>query len=86
MATSERQLTVRLPEDLHRRLNRLAKSSGIRRSEVVRQAIRRYVESELFENDRPYERVRHLAGIVRDGPPDLGARHREYLLEIFGGR
>jgi hypothetical protein len=30
--------------------------------------------------------VRHLAGSVHDGPPDLATRHREYLLEIFRAR
>ena len=29
-----------------------------------------------------FDRVRDLAGVVYGGPPDLGARHREYLKEI----
>ncbi len=86
MPTSERQITIRLPEELYEALDELAGASGIRRSEVVRRAIRAYLDGGAFQGDRPYERVRHLLGTVKGGPPDLAARHREYLLEIFRGR
>ncbi len=83
----EAQITVRVPAELAKRLDRIAAQRGVRRSELVREAIRAYLEGP-FESgtaDRPFDRVRDLAGVVYGGPPDLGARHREYLKEILGG-
>lgn len=81
------QITVRLPEELADRLDRLAAERGVRRSQLVREAIRAYLEHPegAGAGERPFDRVRDLAGVVYGGPPDLGARHREYLKEIFLG-
>jgi predicted DNA-binding protein len=83
----ESQITVRIPEELVERLDRTAALRGVRRSQLVREAIRAYLEQPLDSRPgaRPFDRVRDLAGVVYGGPPDLGARHREYLKEIFGG-
>lgn len=83
----EAQITVRLPVELAKRLDHLAARRGVRRSELVREAIRVYLEGpvEGGPGDRPFDRVRDLAGVVYGGPPDLGARHREYLKGILGG-
>ncbi len=83
----EAQITVRVPAELAKRLDRLAARRGVRRSELVREAIRAYLEGpvEGRSGERPFDRVRDLAGVVYGGPPDLGARHREYLKEILGG-
>lgn len=81
------QITVRVPTDLLKRLDRLAAQRGVGRSELVREAIRAYLAGPLEggPGDRVFDRVRDLAGVVYGGPPDLGARHREYLKEILGG-
>lgn len=80
------QITVRVPQELAQVLDRLAAQRGIGRSELVREALRAYVEGPAVnESERPFDRVRDLAGTLYGGPPDLGARHREYLKEIFGG-
>jgi Arc/MetJ-type ribon-helix-helix transcriptional regulator len=83
----EAQVTVRLPRTELERLDRLAARRGVRRSVLVREAIRAYLEGpvEGRAEERPFDRVRDLAGVVYGGPPDLGARHREYLKEILGG-
>ena len=82
----ERQISVRLPSDLARRLDRLASKRGVDRSGVVREAIAAYLAAGAAGADqRPYDRVSDLAGSVSGGPPDLGARHREYLRERFRG-
>jgi Arc/MetJ-type ribon-helix-helix transcriptional regulator len=82
----ERQISVRLPSDLARRLDRLASKRGVDRSGVVREAIAAYLAGGAAGADeRPYDRVSDLAGSVSGGPPDLGARHREYLRERFRG-
>ena len=76
------QLTVRLPDDLGETLEDLARRMKLKRSDVVRMAIRRLAEEmdEQLET-RPYDRVKHLLGSVRSGIPDLGSAHREHLVK-----
>lgn len=74
----ERQLTLRLPADLAAKLEQSARRLRRKRSEVVREALEHYLESEL--EVRPIDRVRDLLGSVASGRPDLDHRHREYLL------
>jgi metal-responsive CopG/Arc/MetJ family transcriptional regulator len=73
----ERQLTMRLPADLATKLERSAKRLKRKRSEVVREALEQYLDTQ--PEVRPIERVRDLLGSVASGRPDLGHRHREYL-------
>ena len=74
----ERQLAIRLPADLAARLERSAKRLKRKRSEVVREALERYLDTQ--PEVRPIERVRDLLGSIESGIPDLGQRHREYLI------
>ena len=74
----ERQLTMRLPADLAAKLEESARRLRRKRSEVVREALEHYLESE--PEVRPIERVRDLLGSVASGRRDLGRRHREYLI------
>jgi metal-responsive CopG/Arc/MetJ family transcriptional regulator len=75
----ERQLTLRVPAGLAAKLERSARRLKRKRSEVVRDALERYFDSE--PQARPIERVRDLLGSVASGKPDLGQRHREYLIQ-----
>ena len=84
MATE--QISLRLPARLLERLDVAARARGARRSELVREAIRSYLEGPgPGEPDRPYTRVEDLVGTLSGGPPDLGRRHREYLKARFEG-
>lgn len=74
----ERQLTLRLPAALANRLERSAKRQRRKRSEVVRQALEQFLDTQ--PEVRPIERVRDLLGRIESGLPDLGQRHREYLI------
>jgi predicted DNA-binding protein len=74
----EQQLTLRLPAELAARLDQTAKRLQRKRSEVVRLALEQYLSVET--DGRPIERVRDLLGKVESGVPDLGQRHREYLV------
>lgn len=74
----ERQLTMRLPADLAAKLERSAKRLKRKRSEVVREALEQYLDTQ--PEVHPIERVRDLLGSVESGIPDLGQRHREYLI------
>ncbi len=83
----ESQITIRLPEALHKRLERAARSLGRRRSELARLAVQRYLdEIESESTPRPYEQVRDLVGSLDSGVSDLGSRHREHLLAYFRRR
>ena len=74
----ERQLTMRLPAELAAKLERSARRLKRKRSEVVRQALEHFLDTR--PDVRPIERVRDLLGGVASGRPDLGQRHRDYLI------
>ena len=75
----ERQLTLRLPVVLAKKLERSARRLRRKRSEVVRLALEQFLDTQL--EVRPFERVRDLLGRVESGLPDLGQRHRDYLVK-----
>ena len=75
----ERQLTVRISAALAEELEKAARRLGRKRSEIVRMALEQFLEAEHAE--RPIERVHDLLGRIETGIPDLGERHREYLIE-----
>lgn len=80
------QISVRLPTALLQRLDELAAERGLDRSDMVRAAIRAYLDGTGTEPGHPYALVEDLVGSVAGGPADLGHRHREYLRErLLGG-
>ena len=80
-----RQLTVRMSDELAAKLEEAARRLRRRRSEIIRLALERFLRDVLedWEGEplRPIERVRDLLGRMESGIPDLGQRHREYLIE-----
>ena len=74
------QLTVRLPEDMNSALSATAERLQRKRAEVVRLALRRFLELDPPALT-PAERVKDLIGSVGSGTPDLAEKHREYILE-----
>ena len=74
----ERQLSMRLSADLAAKLERSAKRLKRKRSEVVREALEQYLDTQ--PELRPIERVRDLLGSIASGRSDLGQRHRDYLI------
>lgn len=79
------QLTVRMSDEMAAKLEEAARLLRRRRSEVVRLALERFFQDILEDVEeetlRPIERVRDLLGSIESGVPDLGQRHREYLIE-----
>ena len=81
------QLTVRLPEDLSREVAHAADRMRLKRSDIVRLALERFVqEARAQEDPAPYGKVKHLIGSVRSGVADLGTSHREHLVRRMRGR
>lgn len=72
------QFTLRLSAELAQQLEQAAKRLRRKRSDVVRLALEQFLATQV--ETRPIERVRDLLGQVESGVPDLGQRHREYLL------
>jgi len=75
------QLTVRLPDNLEKELSLIARKLQLKRSDIVRMALERFVkQAEGEEETSPYEKVKSLLGSVSSGISDLGESHREHLL------
>jgi metal-responsive CopG/Arc/MetJ family transcriptional regulator len=80
----EAQLTVRLPEDLNAKVSTAARRLRLKRSDVVRLALQKFLDELPGETGRtPYDRVKHLLGSVESGVSDLGTNHRHHLVERF---
>ncbi len=73
-----KQLTIRLPDELSEALERARQNTGLKNSELVRQALRGYLN--VNDDDNPSARVRHLLGTLQTGVPDLAERHRDYVI------
>ena len=74
------QLTIRLPEDLEMDVTGLARRLHLKRSDIVRIALERFVQSETeHADDRPFDWVQHLLASLENGIVDLGSSHREHL-------
>lgn len=69
------QLTVRIPDELEALLEASARRSGLKRSDVVRAALRSFLQNESDgEFTRPIDLVRDLIGRARGGVPRTDAR------------
>jgi metal-responsive CopG/Arc/MetJ family transcriptional regulator len=76
------QITVRIPDEYAKKLNKLSKETGTRRSDIIRLAMKQFLEG-TRKTDRltPYSRVSHLLGIIESDVNDLGQSHRKYLIQ-----
>jgi metal-responsive CopG/Arc/MetJ family transcriptional regulator len=75
------QLTVRLPADLSDALARASRKSGRKVSEIVRAALRDYLNAQTSAGIRPAERVKSLIGSLDSGISELAEQHRAYIIE-----
>lgn len=74
-------MTLRMPAYLANKLERAARRMGRKRSEIVRLALEQFLNATAVKQRvRPINLVRDLLGKVESGLPDLGQRHREYLV------
>lgn len=77
------QLTVRLPDNLDKEISNLARRLHLKRSDIVRMALEKFLEAIKTEEDRPYDKVKRLLGSISSGISNLGEAHREHLLKKF---
>jgi Arc/MetJ-type ribon-helix-helix transcriptional regulator len=76
------QLTVRMPDEDAEKLDRLSKKIGLKRSDIVRLALKQFLEEkEESVYQIPFQKVSHILGTVESGIKDLGQRHRHYLIQ-----
>jgi hypothetical protein len=76
------QLTVRMPDDYEPLLARLSKEMGLKRSDIVRMALKRFLdERHDLTDSTPFQKIRHLLGVAESGVKDLGKNHRSYLIK-----
>ena len=80
------QLTVRLPDDLHRALKAATHRMQRGSSDIVRLELREFLGVARHQRGRPMDRVRGLIGSLESGVPDLAARHRQYVLRSLTRR
>ena len=80
------QLTIRMPDDYFVKIQKIAKISGLKKSDVTRMAIKKFIDEYGDGSEiRPYEKVKHLIGKAESGISDLGTNHRKYLIDRIKG-
>ncbi len=73
------QMTLRLSETLIERLDQTAARLRRNRSDMIRMALEQFLV--VDSDDQPFERMHDLSGSIASGMPDLGKRHRDYLVQ-----
>ena len=70
-----------MPEEFYLKIEQIAKASGLRKSDITRMAIRKFLEDYSSEEEADiYSKAKRLIGVVESGFSDLGQNHREYLI------
>ena len=75
------QLTIRMPEEQMIMIEYIAKKMELKKSDVTRIALKKFIEEYNDSTEKPFTKAKHLLGIVESGMSDLGQRHREYLIK-----
>ena len=77
------QITIRTTDDLMLKIEKIAKEMGLKKSDVTRMALTKFADEYLSGNEeqKPYNRVKHLIGVTQSGVTDLGQRHRQHLIK-----
>lgn len=80
--------SVRLDAKTEALLKRLAHRSGRTKSEVLREALIRFAETEAAgeQPNLPCEMIAELIGVATGGPTDLARRHKQAFRERMTGR
>jgi len=79
------QLTIRMPDEQMGRIEHIAKKMGLKKSDVTRMAIKKFIEEYSDSTVKPFAKVKHLLGVAESGVPDLGQSHRDHLIRKIKG-
>jgi metal-responsive CopG/Arc/MetJ family transcriptional regulator len=80
------QLTIRMPEEYFFKIEQIAKSSGLKKSDIARMAIQKFLKEYSNEEEADlYSKAKRLIGVVESGISDLGQNHREYVIKKIKG-
>jgi predicted DNA-binding protein len=81
------QLTIRMPDEYLAGIEKIAYSTGLKKSDITRMAIKKYIDEHAAEKEiRNYDRAQDLIGVVASGVSDLGKNHRNYLIQKIKGQ
>ena len=81
------QLTIRVPDEYLDGIEKIATTTGLKKSDITRLAIKKYIEEYTAEKKiNNYGRAKDLIGVVASGVSDLGKNHRDYLIQKIRGR
>jgi hypothetical protein len=71
-----------MPDEYEPLLERLSKEMALKRSDIVRMALKHFFEEhQESPAQTPFQKVRHLLGVADSGVKDLGKNHRAYLIK-----
>ena len=80
------QLTIRISEEHFSKMEQIAKSCGLKKSDISRMAIQKFLKEYSNEEEADlYSKAKPLIGVVESGISDLGQNHREYLIKKIKG-
>jgi len=75
-----------MPDEDLSKIEQLAKSMGLKKSDITRLAIRQFLDANRSEyRSSLYDRAKKLIGVVESGIPDLGLNHRKHLIKMIKG-
>ena len=76
------QLTIRMPKEYLTQIEQIAKSTGLKKSDITRMAIKKFIEKHGDKEElNLYVKSKSLIGLIESGIPDLGQNHRKYLIQ-----
>jgi len=75
-----------MPEEYLADIEKIAASTGLKKSDITRMAIKKYIEDYTVQKEiSHYGRAKDLIGVVESGISDLGKNHRNYLIQKIKG-
>ena len=75
------QLTIRLKKADMEKIEKLARDWGLKKSDITRMAIKKFIETTPGPGKKPYDKAIHLIGVAESGIHDLGQNHRKHLVD-----
>ncbi len=73
-------------EEYYYKIEQIAKSSGLKKSDVTRMAIRKFLEE--YSGDEKadlYSKAKCFVGVIESGISNLNQKHRDHLLKKIKG-